>query len=55
MRKLDELTRIITESMNEMAKDAVQINNAVQAVTAITEQNKQSIENLANEVNKFKV
>ena len=55
MRKLDELTRIITESMNEMAKDAVQINDAVQAVTAVTEQNKQSIENLANEVNKFKV
>ena len=55
MRKLDDLTRIITESMNEMASGAVQINNAVQEVNAITQKNKQSIENLATEVSKFKV
>lgn len=55
MQKLDELTRIITNSMNEMAAGAVQINNAVQEVNAITQQNKQSIENLAKEVQKFKV
>lgn len=55
MQKLDELTRIITNSMNEMAAGAVQINNAVQEVNAITQQNKQSIENLATEVQKFKV
>lgn len=29
MQKLDGLTRIITESMNEMASGAIQINNAV--------------------------
>ena len=55
MRKLDDLTRIITESMNEMASGAVQINNAVQEVNEITQKNKQSIENLADEVSKFKV
>ena len=55
MQKLDELTRIITNSMNEMAAGAVQINNAVQEVNAITQQNKHSIENLAKEVQKFKV
>ena len=55
MRKLDDLTRIITESMNEMAAGAVQINNAVQEVNAITQKNKQSIEALASEVSKFKV
>ena len=55
MRKLDDLTRIITDSMNEMASGAVQINNAVQEVNEITQKNKQSIENLANEVSKFKV
>ena len=55
MRKLDDLTRIITESMNEMASGAVQINNAVQEVNEITQKNKRSIESLANEVNKFKV
>ena len=55
MQKLDSLTRIITDSMNEMASGAVQINNAVQEVSEITQRNKQSIENLADEVGKFKV
>ena len=55
MRKLDNLTRIITESMNEMASGAVQINNAVQEVNEITQKNKRSIEALSLEVSKFKV
>ena len=55
MRKLDDLTRVITESMNEMASGAVQINNSVQEVNEITHKNKRSIESLASEVGKFKV
>ena len=55
MQKLDALTRIITDSMNEMASGAVQINNAVQEVSEITQKNKRSIQNLAEEVSKFKV
>ncbi len=55
MRKLDELTRIITDSMNEMASGATEINNAVQEVSNLTHQNKESIKNLSEEVNKFKV
>ena len=55
MQKLDELTRIISDSMNEMASGAVQIRNAVTEVNEITQKNKQSIENLSNEVKKFKV
>ncbi|ERF59779.1 methyl-accepting chemotaxis protein signaling domain protein [Treponema socranskii subsp. socranskii VPI DR56BR1116 = ATCC 35536] len=55
MRKLDDLTRIITDSMNEMASGAVQINNAVQEVNRITQENKTSIQRLAAEVDKFKV
>ena len=55
MQKLDGLTRVITDSMNEMASGAVQISNAVQEVSEITQRNKQSIENLAQEVGKFKV
>jgi len=55
MQKLAGLTRIITASMNEMASGAVQISNAVQKVNEITQKNKQSIENLAEEVGKFKV
>ena len=55
MQKLDGLTRVITDSMNEMASGAVQINNAVQEVNEITQKNKRSIEGLAEEVSKFKV
>ena len=55
MNKLDGLTRISTDSMNEMAASAVQINNAVQEVNEITQKNKRSIEGLAMEVGKFKV
>jgi len=55
MHKLNDLTRIITDSMNEMATGAVQINNAVQEVNEITQKNKQSIQSLVEEVNKFKV
>ena len=55
MRKLDNLTHIITNSMNEMASGAVQITNAVQEVNGITQKNKENIDNLAEEVGKFKV
>ena len=55
MNKLNDLTRVITDSMNEMAVGAVQINNAVQEVNEITQKNKQSIGNLVSEVAKFKV
>ena len=55
MKKLDNLTHIITDSMNEMAAGAIQINNAVQEVNQITQKNKLSIKNLATEVSKFKV
>ena len=55
MRTLDELTRTITDSMNEMASGAIQINNAVQEVNAMTQKNRQSIEKLAAEVGKFKI
>ena len=54
MQKLDDLTRIITESMNEMASGVVQINNAVQEVNALSQKNKERIESLVIEVSKFK-
>ena len=50
MEKLDNLTSIITSGMNEMASGVVQINNAVQEVHEITQKNKISIGNLAEEV-----
>ncbi len=53
--KLGNLTSIITQSMNEMATGAEQINNTVQEVNQIMQNNKISIEKLAEEVKKFKV
>jgi len=55
MEKLDGLTRVITDSMNEMSAGAVQISNAVNEVADITQKNKMSIQALAGEVGKFKV
>ena len=55
MKKLDELTHIITTSMQEMAAGTVQINRAVQEVSEITQKNKGAIGNLAAEVSKFKI
>ncbi|UTC76670.1 HAMP domain-containing protein [Treponema sp. OMZ 799] len=55
MNKLDGLTHVITGSMNEIAKGAAHIGNAMEDVAVITEKNKQSIDNLVKEVGKFKV
>ena len=55
MHKLDDLAATITASMNEMADELGHINSAVQEVHSLTQKNKQSIENLAAEVSKFKV
>lgn len=54
MRKLDDLTRIITDSMNEMASGVVQINKAVQEVQGLAQQSKQSVDMLNAEMGKFK-
>ena len=55
MEKLDGLTRVITDSMNEMSAGAIQISNAVNEVADITNKNKMSIQALVTEVEKFKV
>ena len=55
MHNLSNLTHIITDSMNEMASGAMQINGSVREVHEIAQKNKQSIEALAREVSKFKV
>ena len=55
MQRLDDLTRVITNSMNEMAAGAMQINKAVEEVNEITQKNKQSIQDLSDEVKKFKI
>ena len=55
MHKLDELTRVIANSMNEMAAGTMQISSSIQDVNEITQKNKTNIDNLAQEVRKFKV
>jgi len=53
MRKLDSLTRIISDSMNEMTNGAVQITNTIIEANDITQQNKASIDSLVVVMNKF--
>ena len=55
MRTLDNLTKEITNSMNEMTIDAGQVNHAVGKVSNITQKNKHNIERLLSEVNEFKI
>ncbi|WP_428770190.1 methyl-accepting chemotaxis protein [Treponema sp. HNW] len=55
MHKLDGLTSIITQSMNEMAAGAGQIRDAMQGVNEISQKNKENISRLSSEVKKFKV
>ncbi|UTC62808.1 methyl-accepting chemotaxis protein [Treponema sp. OMZ 787] len=55
MQKLDDLTRVITASMNEMAAGAFQINEATQEVNSISQKNKENIISLVTEVEKFKI
>ena len=55
MQKLDALTRNINNSMNEMATAAFAINESSKEVSEISQKNKDSIEHLSLEVNKFKV
>ena len=55
MERLGAMSDNIANSVTEMAVGAVQINNVVQDVNAITQQNRASIEGLAAEVSKFKI
>ena len=55
MHKLAEITLETTDSMNEISSGADQITAAIAEVSGITQKNKASIENLSNEVSKFKV
>lgn len=55
MNKLDGLTQVITNSMDEMSAGAIQINNAVVEVNDLVQKNKESIEILANKVKEFTI
>ncbi len=55
IEKLDNVTKLITDSMDEMASGALQINQAVREVNEMTQENRISIENAVNAVEKFRV
>lgn len=55
MEKLEGLGNIINDSINEMSAGSVQINDAIKEVNSITQKNKKSIQNLVEEVRKFKI
>ena len=55
MQKLAAVTRETTDNINEIAGGADQITDAVEQVSNIARKNKESIGNLAAEVNKFTV
>jgi methyl-accepting chemotaxis protein len=54
-RTLESITQEITNGMNEMATGADQINAAVNQVSGISGRNKNDIDDLIQEVDKFKV
>jgi methyl-accepting chemotaxis protein len=54
-QNLEKMTQEITGSMNEMASGAEQINTAVHNVNGMTDKNREAIENLIEEVSRFKV
>ncbi len=55
MRKLDSLTKVITDRINKMATNVAQINDTMQEINEMSNRNQFSIKNLFVEVNKFKV
>lgn len=55
MKKLDELTHVIADSMNDMASGTVQINEVAEKINQISQKNKASIETLITEVGTFKL
>ena len=54
-KNLEAITQEITGGMNEMATGADQINIAVNRVNEISARNRENIDNLVQEVSKFKV
>ncbi|HOF01528.1 MAG TPA: methyl-accepting chemotaxis protein [Spirochaetota bacterium] len=55
MEELNKLSRVVTENMNEMATSVTMINRAIRGIDEITQNNKNNIKNLIDEVRQFKV
>ena len=55
VRNLDKVTHTLQSRMEEIASNFMQINNSIYEVKSFTERNKESINRLVGEVEKFKV
>ena len=55
MGKLSEITQVFIQSVDEITQDINQINNAVQNINHVTQKNKQNIDLLGKEVEKFRM
>jgi methyl-accepting chemotaxis protein len=54
-KNLEKVTHEITNSMNEMASGAEEVNIAVHQVNEISARNREGIDTLIQEVSRFKV
>ena len=55
MNRLENVTQILSDSMGEMSIGAQQINDDLQDINLLSQDNKDSITSMSNEVHKFKV
>ena len=55
MKNLNTLTAALTEKMNEMTGDVMNINKAIQTVHEVTQKNAQAIQDVVREVDSFQL
>ena len=55
MAMLNTLTAALTEEMNEMTGDVLNINKAIQTVHEVTQKNAQAIQEVVREVDSFQL
>ncbi len=55
MTTLDNLTRVITENMDEMSSGSTHIKKAVEEVNMIAQKTTEIIGNVTNDIKQFKI
>ena len=55
MKNLNTLTAALTDHMNEMTGDVLNINKSIQTVHEITQKNADTIQEVVQEVNSFQL
>ena len=55
MKNLNTLTSALTDNMNEMTGDVLNINKAIQTVHEITQKNAQAIREVVQEIDSFQL